>query len=254
MVPRSTKKTRLLLAVTSLLVVGTASFLIGRQLSDRGRATAQDVPAAVASPVSDAATPVPGSTPDRSLPNWYVPYLNQDRELPKFSGTINGILIGDAARTATGPSACATTPSVLVGDEATTALLTTELAIPQTSLSGVKPSAAVVVTTCAGQVVAVEQHFDALAGAPGVNSGGAAVTITRNRGGTGTNLQAPAGRWTAGTVSGHPAVLLAPVIDTVGTSAVVIAFESGSNSDLTLLQGAGVMSQFLAGLAEELFQ
>ena len=243
-----------MLAAGALLVVGSFSFAVGHHFSDRGSAEAQDAPAGVAPPVSDSVTPVSGATPDRSQPNWYVPYLNRDRDLPKFSGTINGILIGDSARPATGPSACATTPSVLVGDQSATALSTSALAIRNESLQGVKASSDVVATLCGGQVIEVEQHFDALAGTSGVNPGGGAVTITRNSGGAGTDLQAPAGRWTVGTIGGHPAALLAPVVDTVGTSAVVVVSKSGTTTDLMLLQGAGVTVQFLVALGNELYQ
>ena len=242
-----------MLAAGALLVVGSFSFAVGHHFSDRGSAEAQDAPAGVAPPVSDSVTPVSGATPDRSQPNWYVPYLNRDRDLPKFSGTINGILVGDSARPATGPSACATTPSVLVGDQSATALSTSALAIRNESLQGVKASSDVVATLCGGQVIEVEQHFDALAGTSGVNPGGGGVTITRNSGGAGTDLRAPAGRWTVGTIGGHPAALLAPVVDTVGTSAVVVS-KSGTTTDLTLLQGAGVTVQFLVALGNELYQ
>lgn len=117
-----------------------------------------------------------------------------------------------------------------------------------------KASSNVVATLCEGQVIEVEQHFDAVAGTTGVNPGGGAVTITRNSGGAGTDLQAPAGRWTAGTIGGHPAALLAPVVDTVGISAVVVVSKSGATTDLTLLQGAGVTLQFLVTLGDELYQ
>ena len=247
-------KNRKPLWVVAILMIGATSFLVARQVTTRGAATAQTPPGGAASPIADNVTPPPGATPDRSQPYWYVPYLNRDRDLPKFSGDINGIHIGSAAIRPEAPTKCAGQSRAATGDEAARLAALGPLAIPKVVTDQLRVAVPLVVSLCDDLVVAVVEYFDAPAGRPGVNVGGGAVEIRRELGTYGVGLDEAAERWTAGNIHGRPAALLAPVVDTFGTTAVVVTSQAGGSPETTLVRGAGVTLDFVIKLAEELYR
>ena len=90
------------LAASVVGILGTAGFIVGRWAASNSASADPLVPADQGGSLNQAPpgpneTPIPGSTPDRTRPYWYVPYENQDRLAPKFHGTINGIEVGRAS-------------------------------------------------------------------------------------------------------------------------------------------------------------
>ena len=247
-------KNRRPLWIAAILLIGATSFLVGRQLTTRGAATAQTPPGGAASPIAENVTPVPGATPDRSQPYWYVPYLNRDRDLPKLSGDINGIHIGSAAVRPEAPMKCAGQSRAATGDEAARLAVLGTLAIPTAVTDQLKASVPLVVTLCDDKVVGAVEYFDAPAGHAGVNVGGGAVEIRRELGVYGVGLDEAAERWTAGSIRGNAAAFLAPVVDTFGTTAVVVTSQAAGSPETTLVRGAGVTLDFVTKLAEELYR
>lgn len=97
------KPSMLIVIVTVVLLIAAASsgVVLGRSLKGTGvRAglpgsdVSQLEPHATGTPPSPDSTPVSGATPDRSQPDWYIPYLNQERSQPRFQGQIEGIELG----------------------------------------------------------------------------------------------------------------------------------------------------------------
>lgn len=242
-------RTRLLLtgagtAVLAVVVAGI-SFALIRSLGDGGAAQAQRPP----DPIAPAgATPIPGATPDKREPGWYVPYLTADSQKPPFMGELAGISlrpfdssvpIEDAGGCPPGTS----TLGVRSDEDLKEAPLGIRLGSQSSVTAAVGPPEAL---ECDGRLVTVQQYFDVLS-ADSTRDVRGSLKIFRSSVGHRFWLPAPEDRWSVGAVAGRPAAILQPVIETIGTSAVIMNDGSG----YTAIIGEGVTVAFLALVAEE---
>jgi len=184
-------------------------------------------------------TPIPGATPDRTQPFWYVPYENQDRLAPKFHGTVNGIEVGRASGPAPTCPGASIRPdfNLIVGTPFELQLG----AFPE----GVTLSGPPRIAQCPdGHLIWLT--FDLLV------SGGGDITVWRWADVRWIPQEAPAERWSAGTVAGRPAALLRPLLEHLGQSAVVVV-DDETNGSTTLL-GSSIGLKFLQQVAEALYR
>lgn len=167
-------------------------------------------------PPGAGVTPIPGSTPDTSLPFWHIPYINQDNQRPRYSGLLNGFTIDpgwhgksaydvcpgtglEAARspreTVSAPGPLQIEPSVLPGGVSATSFTP----LPDAWL-------------CKGEPVQFGWSLSVEAGTPDVNPGGSALYISRIRGREPVIHAAPKERWSTTTVAGSPAIVSSPIV------------------------------------------
>ncbi len=248
----------LVLAVGAL-AVGSAAFLMTKQLTHNAVSGAQAPPGASTTtaqpPVPpDSATPEAGKTPDLTEPGWYVPYLNRDAELPRFEETINGISIGrtlsaeaegycEGGAWESGPDAeTRYSSSAVAFDGSDLPAGTTFFQRPKYVVC---PRAG---ATRMEAVIAVKPTRPA----PRIGLGVGSVEVIRFVGEPYTPMPAAAERWSGGTVAGYPAAILRPVIESVGTSAIVV--HDPKSRVTTLVRGDGVYLHSLDALVQELFK
>ncbi len=241
------------LTAVGIIALGAGSFLIGRALTVNEGAEAE-TPAqqtAVEGPIpSDDATPVAGTTPDRTQPFWYVPYLNRDATLPTLEGELNGISIGRPSGPG-GQGRClgATTEQ---GAEAESRYESSAVGIRGLP-AGMDYFQRPAYTLCQDGI-AHRAEATARVSKPRENSalGAGPIYITRFIGAPGTPMRAPVERWSAMQVEGRPAALLRPVIESVGSSALVV-YEADTGV-VTELRGEGVYPDSLIALMEAILK
>ncbi len=221
-----------------VLVLAAGVFVGGRALTDGGPAVAdQPSPHGIRLPGPDV-TPEPGSTPDTSVPYWYVPYQNADNKLPRADQEVAGVLVGptaaiqvaypercdsggyvsDFSKVASSPLSIA--PSFLPAQasvdfqEATDCddfVLTHEL------IYFVHPEDGVETRIRSGEVDFFESEH------------GGQIRVFRARvSAPAFPLDVPTARWTAGTVAGHPAALARPILDGGYGEAAVVVWDAAS--------------------------
>jgi hypothetical protein len=232
------------------IVLAAISFLVARSIANDESAVAQpDDP-----PVSDDITPEPGATPDRTQPGWYVPYLNLDRDRPKFEGEINGVWIGTPpAGWPQGLTCESGELSRIVGQDALERFEDHPYSLEKVRWpDGVSSPQLPIYTVCDDELIKVEVTLSVAANerrGPGVHEGGT-VIVTRAVGNRYTGP--PAAGWTAGSVAGRSAVLLPPVIDAIGLAGISIVDEE--TGGLTSLKGHGVFLDTVMAVAEAMYR
>lgn len=239
------------------LVVGVLSasgFIVGRWVVGLDSAEADpSVPADKAGsgprevPPGPNETPVPGSTPDTTRPFWYVPYENQDRLTPKFHGTINGIEVGRASGPAPSCAGVSIKPDfdVVRGS----AFQIQVSALPK----GVALAGPPQIAQCPdGRIIWMTFELNVVPGTPGANEGGGGITVWRWADVRWIPQEAPAERWKPSSIAGRPAVVLRPVLDNVGQSAIVVADDATGGS--TTLLGVSVSPGLIQQVAEALYR
>lgn len=232
-------------AIVAVVITGSA-FAIVRSMHEGSEVRAQPPPDPKAGLDT---TPVPGITPDKSQPGWYVPYLNADRGKPQFVGKLAGIDIRpfDASVPVEDAGGCPPGTAQLrerVGDELNNDPLGIRLgALVKATAPTEHPKA----LECDGRLVTVDQHFNVLS-ADGSGTVTGSLKVFRSSVGHRFWLPAPEDRWATAVVAGRQAATLKPVIGTVGTSAVILNDGRG----YTAVLGEGVTLQFLQRAAEEI--
>jgi hypothetical protein len=182
-------------------------------------------------------------------PGWYVPYLNADREKKQFVGGLAGIDVRPFDSSVPAEDAGGCPPGTTQLRERFDEAVNNEpLGIRFGSLaSGTSPAGPPKALECDGRLVAIEQHFDVLsADASGTVTG--SLKVFRSAVGHRFWLPAAEDRWAAAIVAGRSAATLRPVIETVGTSAVILNDGQG----YTAVVGEGVTLEFLKRAAEEI--
>lgn len=201
------------------------------------------------------ATPVSGSTPDTSQPGWHIPYLNADREKPKFKGTLNGI---DIDADWPGRTALDVCPAVGLNPVDPSVLLATVVAPgplridPRLLPKGVTTSDPPDAFACRGALADVVWKFHAEPGIPGVNPGGSPVLVRRIMGKEPLQHSAPRDRWATATVRGVDAVVLRPIIEADGKEfgECVVALYNAKTDAFTTVIAAAANAQFCLDVAE----
>ncbi len=246
-------------AAALLVLVAATSFWVGRAFSDDGPAAATDptaTPAATPEPGStptpiptfpgNDVTPPPEATPDTSQPFWYVPYLNQDRMKPRFTGEVAGILVGPDVHVTGIPcsvgEAVAGTPDDVLGSP---------LEIPASTLP---PGAALLrqeVANCRGQVIHNSLSFEIPAD-PDAGYFGGSLSISRSLSDPAVDASFPGDRWQETTVEGRQAALALPILPDLGLGdSAVIVFEDGV---LTVVSAYNLPLDDILRTAETLFK
>jgi hypothetical protein len=240
-----------LVAAIAVLGTGFGTFLIARELHSDPDASAQ---APVPQP-ADGSTPIAGATPDRSQPNWYVPYLNVDQQKPRFTGLIAGVEIRQLSTSdvRSDPGRCSDgeKPDSLGGSDARASLDRAGLGMPELSLINAVPKGDPTALICAGAARMGEQDFRIGGGSYGTPADGGMVSITRTAVGNAYYVGGPSDRWSERIVEGHKVAVLEPVIDTIGNSAVLFLNGSGG---LTALVGTNVTTDLLLRIAAEVLR
>jgi hypothetical protein len=185
-----------------------------------------------------------------------VPYLNADRDSPKFQGRLAGIDVrpfDTSSSPADDPSACPPGTKalhVVTGPDADALLDHDPLGYSLKNLpKGISFIGAPLVLKCDGVTRNILQHFEIAAGTAGANPGGGTVHLFRSAVGQQVWIPAPAGRWSEGAVLGRPAAVLSPVIDTVGFVALVVN-DHGVNRGMTQVTGEAVTPELLKQFVE----
>lgn len=244
-----------LIAAFALAAITIAGFAVGRGLT--GSTAEADDPASTlneggsdggpAAPARDpGSTPIPGATPDRSQPEWYVPYLNQEQAAPKFRGELNGIELGATA----GPLPQCGRTQIEPGWEDAISGTPFDLHLdrlpPRLSLFGT-PS----VGRCGddGRVIWVIARLEVAPG-PEVNGPAGVVQISRWETVRWYSQRFLADRVTAGEVAGRPAVFADLGLSGFGQTAVFVIDDEIGGS--TMLLSTDVSLDYLKMLAEEM--
>jgi len=163
-------------------------------------------------------TPIPGVMADTSQPFWHIPYINQDREKPTFTGTLNGYEINPGGVGRKERTAFDMCPGVGLSDPAPGRLLPTvtgpgPLRIdPRTLPEGVVPTDGPYAFLCRDNPAITYWLFHVDAGTPHANPGGSDLSIHRNVGRDPVTHAAPRDRWSAVTIAGLPAVVASPIV------------------------------------------
>jgi hypothetical protein len=232
----SSKKLALLAAMWATVALSTASAVYFLRSSDTvTRAQGEPTP-----PGTDV-TPAPGTTPDTSEPLWYVPYLNQERDRPKFEGTMAGVAI---SRTPPQPNGFRICPSGLEQVAAVdsiesarnaSAVRVDDRALPDYLTSTQIPE----VWLCQGNIVDVSWVFAIAPGTPGADAGGGTATIIRTKGRTTAAIAGSTERWAERPIGSRAGATMAPVLE-VGDHVL------GQCAALSLDPMTGVLTQVIA--------
>lgn len=210
------KRRRAIILVVSWAVMASViGFITHAARSPDPVIHAQDEPV----PPGPNTTPEPGATPDVTRPFWYVPYYNQERDSPKFEGTIAGISISPNPPETSGFDACPGTGlKELPGKPAVEAARSAgPLQIDDRFLpSFLRTEQAPSVWTCGTTTVEVSWGFAVEDGIRGVGKGGTGVVITRTAVGGVTGISGSPGRWSTEMVAGHQAAVMAPILAVSG--------------------------------------
>jgi hypothetical protein len=252
---RKTNRASRVLAVALLAVaLGAAGFVIARLASDGSTAAGQPQDQSpVATFPADDETPAPGATPDLSAPFWFVPYLNRDGTLPPFEGTIAGIHIGPADIRPEDEGYCEGSRDAAGADAE---------AMFDGSVVGLSPGVRArgdlyrgpTYTVCPDGVA---RRMEAVVMVKGTPPPGAAadlgtgwVTVIRFIGLPQSPVSGPAERWSEQVLNGTRVAVLRPVIESVGTSAMI--FHDTRTGVTTAVWGSGVYLQSVQSVLEEL--
>ncbi len=245
-------RSRLLFAGVALVAIVVGGFFIGRAIKG-GPARAQD-PAVQAdgpahgSPPPGDSTPVPGATPDKSLPDWYIPYLNQERNEPKFQGQLNGITLG----VSDGPTPSCTKTIAAADWEPSIAGTPFDLhfdslpkrlnlhAVPQVGVCGDD-----------GRTMWIIARFEVSAG-DGVSGSTGVVQISRWESVRWYPQKFLATKVSAGTVAGRPAVFADVGTSGIGQTAVFVVDDEIHGS--TMVLSSNVSLDYLKTIAEALYK
>lgn len=243
------RRTILLTGVGTAILAGMiagSSFALVRTFHEGSAAQAEPPLQPTAGP---GATPLPGATPNTREPGWYVPYLNADSKKPQFQGRLAGIDIRPFDSSVPAEDAGGCPPGTSTLRELSSEDLNKEsIGIRLGNLAGAtSPVGPPVALECDGRLVTLRQFFDVSPGQGG-GAGAGSLKVFRSSVGHRFWLPAPADRWSPGVVAGRPAAVLKPVVDTVGTSAVILSEGQG----YTALVGEGVTVEFLQLVAEEI--
>lgn len=248
--------TRWLILSVALVSLGGAGLLVGRALSEPG-AKADDpiskVDQRAATPIgtqptaNGPSTPVAGATPDKSKPDWYVPYLEEEAAAPKFHGELNGIQLGVEA----GPTpVCARPYSEPDWEEATAGTpfdLNRSRWPRRVSLFGMPD-----VGRCAddGRVMWIIAILEVAPGAD-VNGVTGVVQVSRGEVVRWYRQEFLADKVTTGTIAGRPAVFADVGLSGIGQTAVIVFDKETGGS--TMLISSNVGLEYLKIIAEALY-
>lgn len=193
-------------------------------------------------------TPVPGATPDKTRPDWYVPYWEAEQAAPRFRGNINGIELGVSS----GPTPlCGQTQIRPDSDELTAG---TPFDINIGSLSArIRVYGLPDVGQCVddGRIMWIIANLEVTEG-PGVSGTVGVVQVSRWEAVRWYPQKFLADRVTAGTIAGRPAAFADVGQSGIGQTAVfVIDVEIGGS---TMLLSSNVSLEYLKAIAEELYK
>jgi hypothetical protein len=178
-------------------------------------------------------TPLTGATPDTREPGWYIPYLNAERDKPRYDQTVNGIEVGPTVEDPGTPDCEPGEPRPPTEEElavASIALIDPEFA-PEGAIRGLESSRACRDRLTRHRVefeIPADEDADArlAAGEPweAIERGGK-VTVWKaivDRPAFQSAMYA-AERWRPATVNGFPAAIADPILaGGLGPSAVVV--------------------------------
>ena len=237
----------------ALASIGIAGLLVGRALSEP-TARADDPNLQVDQnrgqppPPGPDSTPIPGATPDKTVPDWYVPYLNQEKAAPKFHGEISGIQLGVAS----GPTpSCAKSqiePDWQTATFGTPFDLNLKALPDRVSLWG-EPR----VGRCGddGRVMWAMAILQVASG-PFVSGMGGSVQVGRWESVRWASQEFLADRVTAGTIAGRPAVFADVGLSGFGQAAVFVLDKEIDGS--TMVISSNVSLDYLKVIAEGLYR
>lgn len=203
-------------------------------------------------------TPHPNSTPDTSQPGWFIPYVTADAALPAFTGEVNGILVGDlpaigGATVDPAAEGLCTEPEVRFGPEAEQEFLDSRVAIPAERLPDnmrfFETPRLFICEATNTRAEAVVQVVNTTTPGP---LGSGSIMVARFVGDPRAGVLGPEKRWRESEVSGHPAALLQPIIESVGQSALIV--HEPDIRITTMLVGQGVYAESLIELMQELLR
>ncbi len=245
------------------VALGSIAFVITREISSNERADAQpatpNASATVFDPTPDlTVTPDASATPDLTEPGWYVPYLNRDRELPRLEAEINGILISGEPPPSgfpnTATQACDSGLEREIGDEADARWGSSPIGIDESEFPvGQRMFDRPTYTVCGGSQ-AVSMRVTVSVDGPHADTelGSGSIRVRRWIGPGYSGFTAAEERWSGGEVRGQPAAILRPVIESIGTSAVIV--HDPETGVTTSLVGEGVYLEAVQSLMEEILQ
>lgn len=243
---------QLVLAVVGLALVATAAFVVTYRLRESDAVgIAQQPP----QPPDPFATPIPGVMPDTSLANWHIPYVNQERDKPKFTGVLNGISVDPDWKGRTGFDVC---PEVGLAPVAPGILLDTVAAPgplqidPGSMPPGITPVQQPHAFACRGILAEVTWQFHVEAGTPHANPGGGAVIIRRVHGNIPVAHSASTDRWETATIGGQSAVVVKPIVE-VGEKQFgecVAAWYDPKTDVFSTITGVAANAEFCIAVAE----
>lgn len=198
--------------------------------------------------------PEPGVTPDTSELWWYIPYENKERDEPKFRGAISGLTFGgdDGSRIQCIPLTYDEEGAILVDEKAREAIAGSSMALNLDALPAYVAVFEVLAGFCEdGTAHSVSVGMEVPGGLEGVNRGGTSITIDRLADVTAWPNVASGGRWTQGTIAGHPAAFMSPIVETLGPTMVfVLDAETGGS---TRILASSATLEFVIQIAEELY-
>ena len=235
-------------AIVALAAVG---YVGGRELSSQARADRDFKVSDLPGPND---TPEPGSTPDRERPFWYVPYLNQERDAPKFRGEKNGIIFDDADSPAGEEKPGEVCEGLHAPEDWQSAVAGTPFAVRLDNLPrGVKLLGEPMLLQCGdGSPLNMSLLLQIEGGIEGVGPAGSAVYVDRVAGTRAwPNLYSP-DRLSSGEVAGHPAVFVSEVADGFGDVTIFIVDEESNGSTRVRFEQATM--EFAKSLAEDLYR
>lgn len=205
------------------------------------------------------ATPQPGVTPDTTKPFWYIPYLNQERDLPKFDGTIAGVRVNSTPVGVSGFSICPGSgldevPGTAAIDSARNAgaLRIDDRLLPAYVKSAQVPD----VWRCEASIADVTWVFSVEQGSPGVDKGGGTVTVLRTKGRSTAATVGSAGRWKEQLIAGRPGLAMTPILvvgDHVLGQCLAASVDEKTNV-LTQVIATGGTTEFCTAIAEEVLK
>ncbi len=246
------------LSIGSLFAAGYAG---GRWL-EPSQLWAGDDPAPNDDPFASGATPEPETTPDTTEPHWWVPYQEQDDRRPTFHGEINGIEVGASS----GSTPDCPVGDTLIGEDAIEAASETYFDLTTADLpDGVSVSNDwAELRRCEdGSLLSINVTLAVKPGLEGTSTGpevedGAddrepTISITRARDITWWRTEASEERWSEAEIAGRPAAALAPIIGTIGETAVFVTDPEIDGS--TRMRGDGNVSlDLVKSIAEAIYR
>jgi DNA-binding CsgD family transcriptional regulator len=200
----------------------------------------------VGEPPGPDVTPIPGATPDTSQPWWYVPYLNADRDKPRFDGTLAGIRIGPNVD----PGSSCEGGVTSMGTVSDTTGTRFDLELPYQPPQTTRQPGSEYVMLCDGQVVSSEADYTVAADSTGSPFGGS-LKVYRHVGDPIASLSIASERWRAGTIATRPAAIAEPILPDIGLGeSAVVVYGDGV---LTEVHADGIPMDELMKVAESLF-